>query len=293
MQQLDYRPNAIAQSLASNRTNSIGIMVSELDGPFFGLMMAAIEQELRKAGKHVIITTGHSDQTREKEGIDFLISRKCDAIIAHVEAVSDEYLIEINQGKTPVYLISRYVEAIADKCVSLDNKMGGYLATKNLIENNHRDIAYVSGPMFKADAVDRLTGHKRALAEFDIPFNEELFFVGDFKETGGQQALKHFLSTNRSFTAIVCSNDEMASGAMKYAREHSISIPQELSIIGYDNVIFANYLYPRLTTITNPVDKMGSMAARLVLQDCYQLPTLAVEHLFTPSLKVRDSVYPI
>lgn len=92
MAELAYRPNAIAQSLASNRSNSIGVMVSELNGPFFGQMMAGIEKELREAGKHVIITTGQSKEDKEKDGIEFLLSRNCDALIVHIEALSDEYL---------------------------------------------------------------------------------------------------------------------------------------------------------------------------------------------------------
>ncbi len=97
MKELGYRPNSIAQSLASNRSNSVGILVSELHGPFFGQMMAGIEAELRAAGKHVIITTGHSEEDKEKDGIEFLISRNCDAIILHVEALSDDYLIDLSK----------------------------------------------------------------------------------------------------------------------------------------------------------------------------------------------------
>jgi len=290
MDTLGYRPNAIAQSLASNCSNSIGILVSELSGAFFGQMMSGIETELRAAGKHVIITTGHSEEEKEKDGIEFLIGRNCDAIIAHVEAVSDEYLIEINKGKVPVYSMSRHVEALKDKCISLDNEAGGYIATKTLIDLGHTNIAYIAGPQFKADASNRLQGHKRALKEHNLAFDENLFYIGDFRETGGSAGLKHFLNEKFNFTALVCANDEMASGAMKYAREHNINLPEQLSIIGFDNVIFANYLYPTLTTIDNPVHEMGKMAAQLVLRDVYQQKKLEIERVFEPTVIVRDSV---
>ena len=114
MKELGYRPNTIAQSLASNRSNCIGLLVSEIHGPFFGQMMSGVETEIRKAGKHVIITTGHSEEDKEKDGIEFLISRNCDAIIVHVEALSDEYLIELCKGTTPVYLMSRFVSEIKE-----------------------------------------------------------------------------------------------------------------------------------------------------------------------------------
>ncbi len=292
MEQLGYRPNSIAQSLASNRSNSVGILVSELHGPIFGQMMAGIEAELRGAGKHVIITTGHSEEKGEKDGIEFLLSRNCDAIIIHVEAVSDEYLIELSKGPVPVYLMSRHVEEIKDHCISLDNTLGGYLATKAILEQGHTQIAYISGHQFKADSINRFNGHKKALAEKNIAFDENLFFIGDYKETGGSAGLKHFIDNNLSFSALICANDEMASGAMKYAREHGYELPNDLSIMGYDNVIFANYLYPKLTTIDNPVNEMGKMAAKLVLKTVYNQKKQNIKSVFEPRVIFRQSVIP-
>jgi LacI family transcriptional regulator len=290
MKELDYRPNSIAQSLASNRSNCIGLLVSEIHGPFFGQMMSGVETELRAAGKHVIITTGHSEEDKEKDGIEFLISRNCDAIILHVEAVSDEYLVELSKGKTPIYLISRHVEELPDNCISLDNELGGFIATQSLIEKGHRNIAYLAGPQYKADAIARLQGHKRALSEHNISVNEQLIFEAEFKEQGGIEGLRYFLQGKAEFSALVCANDEMASGAMTYAREHNLQMPKDLSVIGFDNVVFASHLYPKLTTVDNPVNKMGSMAAKLVLKDVYQQEQHDIQQLFKPSLIMRDSV---
>lgn len=290
MEQLGYRPNSIAQSLASNRSNSVGILVSELNGTFFGQMMAGIESELRSAGKHVIITTGHADEDKEKDGIDFLISRRCDAIIMHVEAVSDAYLVELNKQSSPIFLVNRVVPNLEHRCVSLNNELGGYLATQSLINCGHQHIAYIAGPQFKVDAADRLTGHKRALAENNTAFDEHLFFVGDYSEDGGSKGLKHFIDSKLPFTALACANDEMASGAMKYAREHGYNLPQDLSIVGFDNVDFANYLYPKLSTVDNPIYRMGNMAAKLVLKDVYKEKKLKIEQLFEPTVILRDSI---
>ena len=290
MRELGYRPNSIAQSLASNCTNSVGILVSELHGPFFGQMMAGIESELRAAGKHVIITTGHSEEDKEKEGIDFLITRNCDALIVHVEGLTDEYLIELSKGKTPIYFMSRIIPKLEENCIHLDNELGGYLAAKALIEQGHTKIAYISGPQFKPDSQNRLRGHKRALSENNIDFNEKLFFEGDFKETGGKEGLKNLLGKNASFTALVCANDEMASGAMTYAREHNFALPEDLSIIGFDNIIFSRHIYPKLTTIDNPVYEMGHMAAKLVLKNVYQQKGISIDYFFEPAVISRDSI---
>ncbi|MFW8591289.1 LacI family DNA-binding transcriptional regulator [Glaciecola sp. 2405UD65-10] len=290
MQELGYRPNAIAQSLASNRTNSVGILVSELHGPFFGQMMAGIEAELRSAGKHVIITTGHSEEEREKDGIEFLISRNCDALIVHVESVDDDYLKQLSKGDTPIYFMSRIVEDLESKCIYLDNELGGYLAAKAVIDLGHEHIAYISGPQFKADSKDRLRGHKRALDEHGLTFNEALYFEGEYKENCGIEGVKQLLGLGLEFTAIVCGNDEIALGALTYAREFGMVVPRDISIIGFDNTILSSYIYPKLTTIDNPVNKMGHMAAKLVLKDVYQHSNLDIDHSFVPSLILRESI---
>lgn len=290
MSTLGYRPNSFAQSLASNRSNSVGMLISELHGPFYGQLMSGIEAELRVAHKHVIIAAGHSDEAEEKEGIEFLIGRNCDALILHVEAVSDEYLIELCQGQTPVILLNRYIEAVADHCITLNNEHGGYIATKTLLERGHRQLSYISGPLWKVDASERFAGHKRALAEYGVTFEPESMFEGDFHETGGAHGMEHLLKQGQSFSAVVCANDEMAAGAMDVLRAHELAIPDDISVIGFDNVTFARYTYPKLTTIDFPIDAMGQMAARWILKNVYQDQQLPLKNLFTPGLVDRDSI---
>lgn len=290
MEQLGYRPNSIAQSLASNRSNSIGILVSELHGPFYGAMLTGIEAECRAAGKHVIITAGHSDRETEQEGIAFLQSRNCDALILHVEAVTDAYLIALAAAETPFVLLNRHIPAIAERCISLNNELGGYLATQHLLQQGHRHIAYIAGPMWKADAQARYVGHQRALAEYQLQADPRLFFEGDFRETGGSNGLAAILATGLPFTALVCANDEMASGALTAAREQGLAVPAQFSVIGFDNVNFAYYTYPKLSTIDYPISAMGQMAARWVLREVYQGASGQVQHLFEPVLIARDSV---
>ncbi|MCP4273196.1 MAG: LacI family DNA-binding transcriptional regulator [Gammaproteobacteria bacterium] len=289
MKALGYKPNINAQSLASKVTHSIGILVSELYGPIFGPMMGEIESELRKSGKHVFIASGHSDADQEKENIEFLISRNCDALIMHVEAVSDEYLLELSKGDTPFVLLNRYVKGLPENCITLNNIHGGYLATKALLDMGHKDIAYISGPLWKTDASDRLEGHKNALTEYGINYNEDLLYEGDFHEESGINGLDNFLSKKQKFTALVCGNDEMASGAMVQARESDIHVPNDLSIIGYDDIDVAYYLHPKLTTIKYPVEKMGLMAARWVIKNVYNKDINDIQHTFEPQLIIRNS----
>ena len=290
MKELGYRPNSIAQSLASSRSNSVGILVSELHGQFYGSMLSGIEAELRAAGKHVIIAAGHSNKEQEIDGIEFLINRSCDALILHVEAVSDDYLVELSKGSTPIVLINRLIPEIAEQCISLNNELGGYLATKSVLEKGHKSLAYISGPLWKSDARCRYTGHQRALKEFGLGCSEKLFYEGDYMESGGGEGMSHFIELGLPFSAVVCANDEMASGAMTVARENGLEITKDLSVVGFDNIIYARHLYPKLSTVDYPIKEMGRMAARLVLKEFYNNKNITIKNLFEPEFIARDSI---
>ena len=290
MKELGYRPNSVARSLASKRSDCIGILVSELHGPFYGDMLSGIESELRTAGKHAIITAGHSDEATEKAGIDFLIDRNCDAIILLVDALSDDYLIKLSKGSTPIVVINRHITEIDKNCFYLDNFLGGYLATKHILEYGHKDIAYISGPLMKQDTTDRLNGHKKALTEFGIEFNEELFYVGTYLIESGKEGVNHLLKKQLPFTAIICANDEMESGAMKSIRDNDMAIPDDCSIIGFDNSFFTEYLHPQLTTVNYPIKDMAKMSALWILKNIYNNNKLIIKNEFTPTLVSRESI---
>lgn len=289
MAELDYRPNTIAQSLASNVSNSVGVLVSQLDGPYYGPMMAEIEAALRAQNKHVIIAVGHSDAAVEQDSVEFLLSRGCDALILDVEAVSDDYLVQLSQRSVPIVLINRYIQAMEPRCIYLNNELGGYLATRHLVDLGHRNIAYISGPKNKHDAMERLVGHQRALAEGGLVFDPALYIEGDYKEEGGEAGMLALLQTGKQFTAVVCANDQMASGAIAVCLQRGLVIPRDLSVIGYDNVPFAKYISPKLTTVNNPIHEMGKMAALWVLRHVYADDQTLVNNVFEPELVVRGS----
>jgi LacI family transcriptional regulator len=290
MRQLGYRPNTIAQSLALRRSNSIGVLVPELHGPFFGAMLGAIESELRKDGKHVIITAGHSDPDREKEAIEFLSSGRCDGLILYVFAISDEYIENLMKVSIPVVVIGRLIPGIEKNCVSLDNELGGYLAARALIESGHRQVACITGPLWKSDGIDRLSGYKRALSEHGIDFDPQLVVEGDYEESSGRAGMQELIQAGTPFTALFCANDVMAAGAIAVARENGIDIPRELSVVGFDNVFFTRYMHPKLSTIEYPVETMGRMAVRCVLREVYGKKDQDIQCRFEPTLVQRDSV---
>ncbi|MFT5484796.1 MAG: LacI family transcriptional regulator [Halieaceae bacterium] len=290
IEQLDYRPNTIAQSLASNRSNCVGVLVSELHGPIFGTMVSSIEEEMRRAGKFTIFTAGHSDAATERQGIEFLTGRKCDALILHVEALQNEFFAERKNKLLPFVLLNRFTPGLEENCISLNNELGGYQATRMLLDMGHSQIAYISGPLAWSDAKSRLIGHQRALAEVRIDFEDDLLVESDYHVSGGVRAMQRLLELGRPITAVVCANDEMAAGAMEVIRNSGRSIPDDISVVGFDNARWSKFLYPKLTTVDYPVAEMSRMAARWVLKNVYKVPQLDLQYVFHPRLISRDSV---
>lgn len=290
MKELNYRPNAMARSLAANRSDCVGILVSELHGPIFGAMVSGIEAELRQAGKIAIFACGHSDAAKEKEGIRFLSGMNVDALILHVEALSDEYLLELHEDPvTPLVVINRDIRGMKQACISLDNLLGGSVATRAMIDLGHQRIACISGPLSWEDARERLAGHRKALREAGLEVEDNLIVEGDYHEQGGSRAMQTLFERDREFTAVVCANDEMAAGAMDVIRSRGLDIPGDISVIGYDNVRWARYLYPKLTTVNYPVGEMGQMAARWILKNVYGDESQVIQNRFLPQLVYRDS----
>jgi len=290
MKELGFQPNSIAQSLALRTSNSVGVLVSELHGPFYGAMLSVIEETLRAAGKFVLVAAGHNNEELEREGIRFLISRNCDALIVHVEALPDKFLVEHNAKSTPIVIVNRKVRGIADRCFSLNNELGGYLAAESLLRLKHRKIAYISGPLDWVDAQQRLEGHKRALAEAGVTFDPRLLYESDYHETGGGDGLNALFEKGIKFTAVVCGNDEMAAGAMAAAHDRGLRLPEDLSIVGFDNAPISRYVYPKLSTVHYPINDMSRMAARWVLHNVYNQGDVASQRVFEPNYVARDSV---
>lgn len=290
MEQLNYRPNSIAQSLASNKTDTIGYVVPELHGSFFGSMMSGSDKVLRKAHKHMFIAPGHSTEKDEKEAIEVLLGRRCDALILHLEAIGDDYLINLAEQNIPFVVVNRYIEEISEHCICLDNQLGAYLATQELIKQGHKAIAYIAGSLWKADAKDRLEGHKKALREAGIPYNVKLMYEGDFQGHAGEEGINELLKRGIPFTAVACANDEMASGAINALRDKGLIIPDDVSVVGFDNVEYSSYLSPKLTTVNYPMADIGRMAASWILNNVYGNNSMELTHIVRPELVRRNSV---
>ena len=289
MAELGYQPNSFARALATNRSETIGMVVGDLAGSFFGGMMHSAEQEVRKAGKHLIITSGHDSIESERDAIDFLLQRRVDALILHLDVMSDEDLIALNaRVQVPIVLVNRRVPELAGRSISLDNELGGYLATQHLLELGHRAIACITGPLYKADARARLAGYRRALEQANCDYDEHLVIESNFTESGGQAAAARLLSRQIPFTALFAQNDHLAIGAMNQLKTQQLRIPGDISLVGYDDMVMAPYVEPALTTVAIPVNEFGRQSALLAL-NLTGPPDVQITHRFKPTLVLRDS----
>ena len=186
-------------------------------------------------------------------------------------------------------MVNRFIEEIGDNCISLDNIKGGYLASRHLLDIGHTQIAYIAGSLFKADGKNRLTGHQQALADMGVEYTDNLIYEGNFQAKSGTEGIRALVARGAKFTAVACANDEMASGAMIALRELGRRVPEDVSVIGFDNVDFASYLSPGLTTIDYPVQKIGSMAAHWVLERVYGHTRHEYQHILSPRLILRGT----
>ncbi|EAR08738.1 LacI family DNA-binding transcriptional regulator [Reinekea blandensis] len=286
---LNFKPNTLARSLATNRTGTFGMVVGDLAGPFFGSLMQEAEAVIRQHDKLLIIARGNSRATGEREAIEYLREKRCDVLLLQVDELTDAELIALSKD-IPIVVMNRHIPELAGQCVYLDNQLGAELATSLLIERGHRHIAHLSGPMTRRDSQQRVAGFHAALARQPHPLEPAAIVEGDYQVEGGYAATCKLLADGVRFSALFSANDNMAIGAIEALREHNLRVPDDVSVIGFDDVFFARHLTPKLTTIEYPVAELGRIAAEraLKLMDGTLEPTGLAP--LAPRLITRESV---
>ncbi len=304
MRELNFQPNSFAQALVNKRSNCIGVLIGDLcGGPFFAQMMRGIENIILPENKYVIVMSGNHRHDREKYSIEALLLRRCDAIIVHSKAMSDEELTEINNSTDiPMVFVNRLIPGLEKQCVWVDIASGVETAVDYLIENGHRHIAYIgSDDTDFPDAKERLGGYQEALNKAGIEYDSALVSTAFPDENGGCCAVESLLGRKVDFTALVAYNDAMAVGCLSALAEHNIAVPRQVSAIGFDNNPISSFVKPKLTTVRYPIEEVGERAARLALamihagdEEIDEPKEIDLDKLmFTPDLVVRASVAPI
>lgn len=283
---LGFVPNPMARGLAGGRTLSIGVVTQAIDSPFYGASLRGIEDALDPAGYSPLFVSGHWDAQKEKRCIDILLSRRVDGIIVLTGRLTDAALKSVAK-RVPTVVTGRSVKAPGLFSLNFENAEGGRLATRHLIDCGHRKIAFISGDPGHPDATQRLMGYRTALEQAGIPFKLELVVQGEYSEASGVQAVSTLMANRQKFTAIFAANDQMAIGAAHGLQRHGLRVPDDVSLVGFDDLPTSLYALPPLTTVHQPAYDMGRLAAEAVLQllDGAK-PTQTVP---PPRLIVRDS----
>ncbi len=290
MEQLQYHPNANARALAQQSTETIGLVVGDVSDPFFGAMVKAVDEVAGRTNNFLLIGNGYHNEEKERQAIEQLMRHRCAALVVHAKKVPDAELIGLMRQLPGMVLLNRSLPGFEQRCIALDDRYGAWLATRHLIQQGHQQIGFICSTHTISDAEERLQGYYDALREHNLPCNDRLVAFGEPDELGGEQAMTELLGRGKQFTAVACYNDSMAAGALAVLSDNSIQIPEEMSLIGFDDVLVSRYVRPRLTTVRYPIVTMAQQAAELALALANNEPLPEVTNMFSPTLVRRHSV---
>lgn len=294
--ELNYRPNQLAVSMVTKRTYVIGLIIPDNSNGFFADMSKTIEYAAHAAGYSLIYGNSGNDAGRDLSYIQIFADRQVDGIIlAKSSSLMQQETKLLNFLDTltiPYVMVDRPISGSKGCSVSSDNFMGGYLATRHLLDLGHLRIGAYTGSRDIVSSNERLRGYRAALEERGIDFQPSLLFEGNYQLGNEAAALEHFLSCGVS--AIFSFNDLMAFGLYREIRKKHLSIPRDLSIVGFDDVFFGELVHPPLTTVRQPIEQIGSVAVSLLLDLIEGVPIPAENQhpIFEPTLIPRDSTGP-
>lgn len=266
IEELHFEVNEIARGLKTNRTKIIGIIIPELNNPFFAEVVAEMEDILRNHGYATMLCDCRTDEKREAEAIEFLKKRRVDGVISMPVAKVGTCFREIQEAGIPVVTVDRKLEDLDCDCVLVDNRGGTEQAVGRLIKAGHKRIGIITGKHEVYTTRERLLGYYDALQKAGIKEDDSLIANGQFTIKGGASALKELVLNNADMTAVYVCNYEMMVGAMIEINELGIRIPEQLSVIGFDNIEFAKACVPRLSIVTQPIKEIAKEATQCMLQ---------------------------
>ncbi|PAR32734.1 substrate-binding domain-containing protein [Vibrio metoecus] len=290
-QQLNYAPSALARSLKMNRTKTIGMLVTTSTNPFFGEVVKGVERSCYHKGYNLILCNTEGDNQRMKASINTLLQKRVDGLLLMCSTLEGERLDVFDRyPDIPVVVMDWGPILFASDKIQDNSLQGGYMAAKHLIECGHKEIGCITGPLIRHQAQMRYEGYKRALAEAGIAINPDWIVESDFECEGGYQAFEKLYERGKLPSSLFVCNDMMAMGVIQAASQRGLRVPDDLSLIGYDDVHIAKFMTPALTTIHQPKYRLGKAAVDTLLYRLENPDTTAQVVQLEPTLVVRSSV---
>jgi LacI family transcriptional regulator len=292
-EQLGYRPNAMARSLRTARSSSIGVVVPDLTNPLFPPIVRGIEAALSPHGYALLIVNTDNSARQEEQLIASLQSRSIDGLILATARLGDPLIEALARSDLPVVLVNRRRDGLPVPSVIPDDAGGIRLAVEHLAGLGHRRIAHIAGPQDTSTGLARLTAFRAAVAEHGLAADDALIRGCDsWSEAEGARALRELLAGGPSFSAVLAGNDMLAVGCYDVLAERGIDCPGELSVVGFNDMPFVDKLRPALTTVHIPHHDLGAEAARLLLGQMRDFRREEQPHTIPVTLAVRQSTGP-
>ncbi len=266
IEKLGYQPNEVARNLKKGKTDLIGFIVSDISNSFFTGLAKGIEGMISREGFNLILCNTEDSLEKERIYIQGLRERRVEGIILAPIGRYEVYQSMLTFKKPHIVLIDNYPSGLDIDAVITDNINGAYLLTKYLIELGHIRIGIITGPLNQLTGIERLEGYKKALKEFNVEVREELIQEGDFKFESGYLLTKKLLSLDPVPTAIFATNNLMSIGAMIAIKEMGLRIPDDVSLVAFDDIDLLPLVNPPITVMSQPTEKMGAAAAELLLK---------------------------
>jgi LacI family transcriptional regulator len=288
VKELNYKPNYFAQSLRKSKTHTIGLLVPHINNPFFANIANVVIREAQKFNYMVILIDTMEKGVLEDDAVDTMLSRNIDGLII-VPSGEDPQKLESISLETPIVLIDRYFENNKLPYVSTNNYKGAYEATKLLLESGHRRILCIQGPRISSTTKEQVRGFMDAMHEFG--HQDEAFIRGnDFSIQNGYIETKMMLSSGIRATAIFALSNMILLGVVKALKEHKLNIPNDISIISFDDNLYLDYLDPPISRVVQPIEEIGMIAVKMLMQKITDNKDLNFEILLEPTIIKRESI---
>ncbi len=293
MNELNYKPNLIARSLASRKTKTIGIMIPKGEQLFLDNYIAQVLSGISDVAQDedyriTLVPIKDSDLDTDCY-TNYARSNLFDGMILLKTKMNNPDLPYLAESGFPFVLINYRLDSKKINYVDCENIKGVELAIDYLYNKNHRKIAFIAGPMDETNAVDRLKGYKKSLQKYDIPFDERYVLYGEWKKEVAYEKAADLLKLKDRPTAIFCSDDYMALGVIEQIKHHGLSIPKDIAVIGFDNIEIGEFSRPSLTTIEQPMYEIGRTSVQLLLDLISQKCTPPIRKTLGTKLVIRDS----
>lgn len=267
IKELHYSPSAVARSLKVNNTKTIGLLATSSEAPYFAEIIEAVENCCFDKGYTLILGNAHNDLQKQQAYLSMMAQKRVDGLLVMCSEYPSPLIAMLEANRNIPMVVMDWGESRGNFTDTvLDNAFdGGYLAGRYLLDRGHRDIAVIPGQLERNTGGGRHAGFLKALSEADVPLREEWVVQGDFEPESGYRAMLQILSQEKRPSAVFCGGDVMAMGAICAADEMGLRVPQDISVIGYDNVRNARYFTPSLTTIHQPKEQLGQTAFAMLL----------------------------